>query len=168
MSNEEQHQDNIEKLLKTSGNQAFGVLDHGFLMQSIGGLTRNLPLCVKEDESADFVVRLMVEKKVGSVLLTNKEKKISGIFTERDYLKNFALGERDAKNVKVKDVATSDPVTCPPETTIAYALNLMSHGGFRHLPVVDESGFAIGVVSVRDILDKISELMMQDLMSFGS
>lgn len=59
-----------------------------------------------------------------------------------------------------------NPVTISPETTIAYALNLMSHGGFRHLPVVDEQGLAIGVISVRDILDRISELLVQDLMSF--
>lgn len=54
----------------------------------------------------------------------------------------------------------------PPDTSIAYALNLMSHGGFRHLPVVDEQGKAIGVVSVRDVLDRISELLVQDLMNF--
>lgn len=101
-------------------------------------------------------------------MLVDNQQKVTGIFTERDYLKNFALKESDPKKVQIKDVATTNAVTISPDTSIAYALNLMSHGGFRHLPVVDELGIAVGVVSVRDVLDKISESLVNDMMSFPS
>jgi CBS domain-containing protein len=46
---------------------------------------------------------------------------------------------------------TPEPVTAPPETTTDEAAELMLSGGFRHLPLVDESGL-IGIVSLRDLL----------------
>jgi CBS domain-containing protein len=158
----------LEDRIRKAKNEACGVINMGFLMQSIGGLSKNLPVCVATDSITKSVVQTMIEKKVGSVLLLDKDDKVVGIFTERDYLKQFALGQKDPNVVKISEVATLDLITCHPETTIAYALNLMSHGGFRHLPIVDEAGRAIGVVSVRDVLDRISELLVQDLMAFDS
>ena len=159
-------QEQLESSLQASSKDALGVINLEFLLQSIGGLTKKQPLCLNQDLEVQTVVRQMVEKKVGSVLLVNESQQIVGIFTERDYLKHFALQEKDPKTTKIREVSTMNPITVPPETSIAYALNLMSHGGFRHLPVVDESDRALGVVSVRDVLDKISELLVQDMMSF--
>lgn len=166
MTQKNDSQAQLESSLLASNKDALGVINLEFLLQSIGGLTKKQPLCLDQELTVQVVVRQMIEKKVGSVLLVNENQQIVGIFTERDYLKHFALQEKDPKTTKIKEVSTMDPVTVPPETSIAYALNLMSHGGFRHLPVVDENKTALGVVSVRDVLDKISELLVQDMMSF--
>jgi CBS domain-containing protein len=165
-SSGEQERRQLEATLASSSKDSLGVIHLSFLMESIGGLTKKLPLCIDQNLNAQMVVEQLLERKVGSALLVDENGKAVGIFTERDYLKHFANGQKDAKQVKIKDVSTMDPITVPPDTSIAYALNLMSHGGFRHLPVVDEEGKAIGVVSVRDVLDRISELLVQDLMSF--
>lgn len=52
----------IEAILKGGGDSSVGVLEPSFLLQSIGGLTRKLPLCVSQDLDAHSVVRLMIEK----------------------------------------------------------------------------------------------------------
>lgn len=156
----------LEASLKSNSKEALGVINASFLLESIGGLTKKQPLCIDQDLDVQSVVESLVHKKVGCALLVNQEQVVVGIFTERDYLKHFALGGKDAKNIKIREVSTMEPLTVPPDTTIAYALNLMSHGRFRHLPIVDPLGKAIGVVSVRDVLDRISELLVQDLLNF--
>ena len=166
VENEVSKQDKLEATLQASNKNSLGVVNVEFLLQSIGGLLKKLPLCVEQDLTAQQVLELMLAKKAGSALLINEKKQVVGIFTERDYLKQFGMGDKDPKKIKISEVATLNPMTCPPDTTIAYALNLMSHGNFRHLPVVDEQGMALGVISVRDVLDKISELLVQDMLAF--
>jgi CBS domain-containing protein len=53
---------------------------------------------------------------------------------------------------------TSDPETLRPDDRIAWALNLMHMGGYRHVPLTDEAGRPVGVVSVKDIVDFIVDL----------
>jgi CBS domain-containing protein len=55
---------------------------------------------------------------------------------------------------------TADPVRERPETTIAFALTLMSNGGFRHLPIVDDEDQPIGILSVKDVVDFLVQKMM--------
>jgi CBS domain-containing protein len=53
---------------------------------------------------------------------------------------------------RVRDVMARTPRTAPPSTTLAAAYELMMEGGFRHLPVVDDRGHVIGMLSDRDVL----------------
>jgi len=55
------------------------------------------------------------------------------------------------KQLLVADVMTPDPVTVTPTTTLSEAVRLMMQGGFRRLPVVDEEGQLIGIVTDRDL-----------------
>lgn len=160
-------QEQMELSLLASNRDSLGVINLEFLLQSIGGLTNKVPLCLDHNLEVGTVIRKMVERKVGSVLLTDESGKVVGIFTERDYLNRFGLQDKDPVTTPIREVSTLKPIMVPPETTIAFALNLMSHGGFRHLPIVDEHDMPLGVVSVRDVIDRISQLLVQDIMSFG-
>jgi CBS domain-containing protein len=60
---------------------------------------------------------------------------------------------------------TKEPMTVTPEVTLAYALNLMSQGGFRHLPVVDDAGRPSGVLSVKDVIDLIVSQFVEDALA---
>ena len=53
---------------------------------------------------------------------------------------------------------TADPETLRPEDRIAWALKLMHVGGYRHVPLTDETGRPVGVISVKDIVDFIVDL----------
>jgi len=103
--------------------------------------------------SGDMTVReaakLMASRRIGAVMV-GEGQTIEGIFTERDLaFKVVALG-RDAEKVRLSEVMTSRPDTIRPDETAHAALERMSRGGYRHLPVVDQ-GKLVGMVSVRDI-----------------
>jgi len=66
----------------------------------------------------------------------------------------------DYSNVAVLDVMTKKPIRERPEASLAFAINLMSNGGFRHIPIVDQDDVPIGIISVRDVVDHIVKKML--------
>ena len=93
--------------------------------------------------------RAMAEAGVGSVLVVSGGR-LAGIFTERDLVRAVASGA--SLGERVESFMTREPVTVKPDDPLPLAASKMVEGGFRHLPVVDEDGRPIGVVSVRDVL----------------
>src|ERR1700747_2258461 len=93
--------------------------------------------------------RLMHDRQVGAVVVLTNER-LSGSLTERDVLRAVAIG--DVTGTHVAAWMTHDPESIGPDDSTAHAASVMIHGGFRHLPVVDESGGPIGVVSLRVLL----------------
>jgi len=87
-------------------------------------------------------------RRVGAALVMNGEN-LSGILTERDILHAVATGQ--VEGTKVGAWMTHDPESVGPEEEPSHAAALMLHGGFRHLPVVDD-GKAIGIISIRDLM----------------
>jgi CBS domain-containing protein len=95
-------------------------------------------------------VKLMVDENVGAVLVTH-EGAISGIFTERDYLRRIAVEGRTSRDTHVHEVMSSPVVVVTPETTVDEAMAIMTDRRIRHVPVVD-SGRVVGVVSIGDLV----------------
>jgi CBS domain-containing protein len=108
-------------------------------------MTRD-PLTTVRGVSLREAAQRMCERRVGSILVMDGER-LEGILTERDVLQVFARGEFDAK---VDDVMTSNPETAEPDEELQQAKLVMLHGGFRHLPVV-ENRRVIGILSMRDL-----------------
>jgi CBS domain-containing protein len=115
------------------------------------------PLCLDDSRPASEAIELMRAHRTGSVLVTLNGR-LAGIFTERDVLNHLALGDKDAAAVRLNEVMRKDPEVLTPDAPMAYALNVMSVGGFRHVPLVDEEGRPVAVVSVRDIVNHLVEL----------
>jgi CBS domain-containing protein len=110
-------------------------------------------LTVAPDEAVAEVAKRMVAKDVGAVLVYEDER-LSGILTERDILRAVADGLDDA--TLVRDRMTANPETLDADDTTEHAAVLMIHGGFRHLPVV-EQGAVVGVLSIRDLMRVVLE-----------
>lgn len=100
--------------------------------------------------------RIMKEHRVGCVLVEDGGKLI-GIFTERDILTKLVGTGYDPAKVAVDGVMTRNPETLTPEDPIAFALQQMSVGGYRHVPLVDSDGRPVGILSVKDIVDFLTE-----------
>jgi CBS domain-containing protein len=113
------------------------------------------PLEVSPDMPVGEVVRLMADNRVGCVVVAERGK-IAGIFTERDVL--MKLGERAAELAgrPVSQFMTSKVESLPPTAKIAFAVHRMDQGGYRHVPVVNDQGQAVGIFSVRDILSYLT------------
>jgi CBS domain-containing protein len=96
--------------------------------------------------------RLMAACQVGALMVVDADRRLIGIFTERDAVHRVIAQQRDPHATRLAAVMTPDPKTVEPGETFGYALLQMHEHGFRHMPVV-ENGRPVGVVSARNALD---------------
>ena len=101
-------------------------------------------------------VRKMNREKVGCALAT-RGSQVAGIVTERDVVFKVLARNKNPAEVRVEAVMTPNPVTLEADDTLAFALNRMSVGGYRHIPILHE-GRPTGIISVRDILKYLAKL----------
>jgi CBS domain-containing protein len=116
------------------------------------------PLLVSPDTSITDAIKLMKDRNYGCIFVTEGDKLI-GIFTERDVLLKVANRNQDLNRLTVREVMTTNPETLTEQDTVAYALNKMSVGGYRHLPIMN-GNTPVGLVSVRGILKYISSNLL--------
>ena len=96
-------------------------------------------------------VALMSEKGRGAVAVTEAEK-LAGIFTERDLMEKVVRAGLDAAATPLKDVMCTKPLCVRAGASRAEALEIMLKERFRHLPVCDEAGHPVAMLSQRDLL----------------
>lgn len=141
-----------ESIAAVSDRGAGRVFDESMLRVPLSAIEPARPLVVEPQASVLEAVTVMVEGRVG-VVLVSRGAKLKGIFTERDAVTKIVARGIDPAKTPVRKVMTPDPETLRPTDSIAYALNKMSLGGYRHVPLVDSARTPVGVVSVRDIVN---------------
>ena len=107
------------------------------------------PLCAQANDSVRSVLRLLQAERTGVALICNGDK-LAGVFTERDCLRLLADGAN--LDVPVAEVMVRNPVTIRKTDTVARAISLMSVGGFRRLPIIDDQGRVEGVLKVSGLM----------------
>jgi CBS domain-containing protein len=95
--------------------------------------------------------KLMAKRKVGAIMVVD-DRRLVGIFTERDAVFRVIARDLDSHTTRLVDVMTREPITITPDNSFGYALLVMHENGFRHVPVI-EDGKLVGVVSARNALD---------------
>lgn len=108
------------------------------------------PLTVEEKTPVREVAKMMCESRVGSALVVDSKGRLTGIITERDML--CLMDKEGACDTPVWMFMTENPVTVRPDATIDEVIEKMVNAGVRHIPVVDNDGKPLGVISVRDVL----------------
>ncbi len=105
---------------------------------------------VDPDAQLSSAVRLLSQRRIGAVLVT-KADRIEGILSERDIVR--VLGERGASALDepVSSVMTRKVVTCREKDTVAFIMEMMTSGKFRHMPVV-EGDRVTGLISIGDVV----------------
>ena len=107
-------------------------------------------LTIGPDHTLRQAAALMAARRIGAAVVLDPDAGGLGILTERDVLNSVGLGQSpDAERAHAH--TTTDVVFATPSWTLEEAARAMTHGGFRHLIVLDE-GAPIGIVSVRDII----------------
>ncbi len=121
----------------------------------VNDLAMSDPVCVGPNESiADVVARMQAEQ-AGCVIIHAGGKPI-GLFTERDVLKRV-LATGLSQSAAIESVMTPDPDTLFRTDSVAEVISKMHTGGYRRMPVVDESGGILGVVSVKRVVQYLVE-----------
>ncbi|NQY91140.1 MAG: CBS domain-containing protein [Deltaproteobacteria bacterium] len=153
-----------ETIEELKGETGDGVLDEDALREPVSTLEPRKPVVVGPQTPALEAVAVMRAQGMGCVLVV-RSNRLKGIFTERDVLNHLVgLGPEVAKT-PVRKLMTSNPETLRPSDSIAYALNKMSLGGYRHIPLVDNSDAPVGVISVKDIVNYLVKLFPKSVMN---
>jgi CBS domain-containing protein len=113
------------------------------------------PLAVSGEATVGEVVELMRAQRCSCVLVCGDAAgdcngRVEGIFTERDALRWMAAGDSPQKNIR--EAMTADPEVLKESASVGVAIETMSEGGYRHLPIVDGQGVPTGVAAVRGIV----------------
>jgi CBS domain-containing protein len=124
-------------------------------IDSVSRLNPTAPLHVSPEQTVAEAVKLMRKEQVGCLLVCNDDR-IVGLFTERDLMQRVMANGRSL-TLPVQEVMTPNPVMVHPKDPIAVAIRRMEEGGYRHLPVVNEKGQPVGVLSVKRILNYLVE-----------
>ena len=137
------------------------VLDNRTIHEPLRLLNPRSPLWVAPSATLRDAVGIMREHHVGCVLVVENER-LAGILTERDLLLKMEgadLGQ------PVSLFMTPDPETLELDDPIVWALNRMSVGGYRHVPLVDRTGRPVGILSVKDIVHYIVALFPNEVLT---
>ena len=117
---------------------------------TVGAIATRDPITLPSFTSVRACIAEMAAARVGCVLI-EEGGQVVGIFTERDVLSRILANPASFDDL-VSAHMTPSPQSISVDDSIAYALHLMSVGGYRHLPVADDTGRAVAVVSARDVL----------------
>ena len=141
-------------LVRTDEPALHGRVERSLMTDPVSSLHPRGPVTVPADAALGDAISLMIDRRVGAVLVVGPAGELAGILTERDFLTRVA-GRPGFERLPVGDFMTRDPETVTPADTLAFALGKMDAGGYRHLPVVT-GGRPVGVVSVRDVLRHVT------------
>jgi CBS domain-containing protein len=118
---------------------------------------------VSLEASVADAVRRMLDLHVGAVAVVDNERRVAGIFSERDVLRKQALSAREPEKTPVRELMTTPVELATSETGPGEALAIMVERHFRHLPIVDNDGKLLGMLSIRNVLEWRIEDLSREL-----
>jgi CBS domain-containing protein len=120
------------------------------LCDALSALNPPKPVIASPGDTIRSVVDGMIARRHGAVCVLDGDL-VVGIFTERDIVNRVAGRGFDLAMTPISDVMTRDPICLSTENTVAQAMNQMSVGGLRHLPILKE-GHLVGITTIRGLL----------------
>jgi CBS domain-containing protein len=120
---------------------------------------------VPVEASVADAIRKMLDYHVGAVGVVDSQGRVAGIFTERDVLRKLSLSRLDPEETPVRDLMTTPVEMATQVTGPGEAMATMVERHFRHLPVVDDDGKLLGILSIRNLLEWRIDGLTQELES---
>lgn len=117
---------------------------------------------VANDASVVEAVNAMEQNRVGAVAVV-EQGFLKGIFTERDVMLRVVLARRNPETTTMSEVMTTPVQTVPSDTSANEALLMMLEKHIRHLPITDKDGRILGMLSIRNLLQRRVEDLSHEL-----
>jgi|TARA_B100001013_G_C24413531_1_gene364884 CBS domain-containing protein len=96
----------------------------------------------------------MLAKKIGSLVVTEKDGSLAGIISERDFLNIVGKHSKDWEDISVSDVMTKEVITANPEDTLEQVMSVMTQHHIRHIPVMGNNKI-VGLLALGDIINAL-------------
>lgn len=132
---------------------------------SVSSILRNKPravFSVLPTDSIAAVAQVLAEKRVGALLVLDRAGQMLGIISERDVIRSLAADGARTLEMTAAQLMTRVVHTITPETEVQRAMEMMTTGRVRHLPVVD-GGVLVGMVSIGDVVKERMEQQAQEV-----
>ena len=98
-------------------------------------------------------IRLLAEHRIGALVITNGDRKIVGILSERDIVRVIAKEGAAALSLAVRSAMTPKVKICNENHTVNQVMEIMTQGRFRHIPV-EKDGLLNGIISIGDVVKR--------------
>ena len=118
---------------------------------------------VSVDATAEQAIRIMLDRHLGGLAVVDHDQRVAGVFTERDVLRRLALSGRAPSQTPVTDIMTTPVELATMATTPGEALATMVERHYRHLPIVDDNGRLLGMLSIRHLLQARIDSLTREL-----
>jgi len=109
-------------------------------------------------DSVGSAARQLRDERVGSVVVV-RATRVVGILTDRDVTLRVVAAGLDPERTPVQDVMTGDPLTLGASDTLHAAVRIMQQHGIRRVPIVDEGGQLLGIITADDLLSQLGGLL---------
>lgn len=140
---------------------------------NIGRLCRRAVITIQENEELTAAAQLMRARHVGFLIVVEPperggKQKVIGVITDRDIVVAVIAREVPARELMVGDVMTREPLLAEEGQPIESVLCLMREVGVRRVPVTDQQGYLVGVLSLDDVLEAMAEQLVNIAASIRS
>ena len=115
-------------------------------------------IVVDPDSSVSYAVTLMRRRNIHSLVVDGTKENIAyGIITTTDIRDKIVGAERKPAETRVREIMSGPVITADPEWSLKECSEIMQKNHFHHLPVADENGVLIGMISATDIFMAVEE-----------
>ena len=152
----------------TDRKAADRAFDATILKEPLSVLPQREPLCFGKGQFVSEAMHAMQKEHRGCVLITSDgtpETAVEGIYTERDVLYRIIDRGRNPATLPLAEVMTRSPDALSCRSTVAFVLNRMAVGGFRHVPVVDDDDRSVAIISVRDVVEFLVDQFPREILN---
>lgn len=106
----------------------------------------------RPDDTVQEIANRLAQRKIGAIVVVGDNGSVAGIISERDLIRAIAKDGANALQLQVHEIMTRDVVTCNVTTSVDEIMETMTRGRFRHIPVTNEEGALLGIVSIGDVV----------------
>lgn len=118
---------------------------------------------IRADVSVKELVEKLTQYRIGAFVVSPDGKKIDGIVSERDVVRALANNFELSAKLQVRDLMSTDVFTCTSESLISDIMRIMTRERVRHIPVLDEAGNLLSIISIGDVVSNhVNELATEN------
>ena len=158
------YDDELNEMYESKGKNGI-TLEKGISPSDpLSTLTQGKFIVLNEQATLRDAIDSMQKYHIGCILLENNHK-ITGIFTERDIVQQIVGNRHNLEKKGVANYMTKSPDVLHFQDPIAFALNKMISGGYRHIPIVNKEEKSIGIITMQDIINHLGDYFFDDIVN---